>query len=172
MTDTSGVPQEDAHGVVLPVEPYNSEVVNYDELEDTAPLNGSGDIFYNASDAPDGEDQPEEVDPDIEWAFNRPDADLQLKIQQALARRGLYQGKQNGDWGPLSVYAIQESLDQVAPRGWFHKADAGVESAALCVYIQKLAEKYGAANEADQPGVLTQEDWEGYLIALEGKPVE
>lgn len=158
---------EDAHGKVLPVEPFietPSEVsVLNPDLISSLPANSQGDLFLEP------EENANAVDLSLEWGFSYPDADIQLAIQEALAKKGLYKGKQNGKWGVLSIYAIQEAVSELAPRGWFHKVTAGVPDAALCAYVKKFGEIHGDFVSPREDLVLTDDDWTAFLIGLESK---
>jgi hypothetical protein len=159
---------QDEHGEVLPVEPYIEGVqepvsVLNPELIASIQPNTQGDLFVET------EDETDAFDVTKEWGFSYPDEETQLAIQKALADSGLYRGKQNGKWGTLSVYAIQESVQSVAPEGWFHRIKGGEPDASLCFYIKKLATVNGIYTPIEDHYILSDTDWSAYLMALENK---
>lgn len=159
--------KEDEHGKVLPVEPYIADaqpvsVVDHDAVVAMAGGAIQGDPFIET------EDETDSFDVTKDWGFSYPDPDLQLGIQKSLAEAGLYSGKQNGKWGNLSIYAIQEAVKDVAPEGWFYRIKGGEPDASLCFYIKKYSAVKGVYTPIEDHYILSDEDWAAFLVALEG----
>lgn len=89
-----------------------------------------------------------------DWAFTLPNSETQNRIQEDLTYIGLYNGKQNGLWGNLSVYAIQEVVGE--------KGNPGEPSYVLCLAVSAYS-----GVETDTPTILSQEIWEGFAEELE-----
>lgn len=93
-----------------------------------------------------------------DWDFSPPSPELQLRIQEDLSLLGRYPGKQNGAWGDLSVYGIQETVGHYGPRPDYD----------LCVRIQEFAVELGAPEGRTMiDGILTEEIWEAFARGLE-----
>ena len=93
-----------------------------------------------------------------DWDFAPPSSDVQLHIQEHLAAMDLYPGKKNGDWGNLTVYAIQAAVGRLG----------GVLDRELCVLIQDYAAELGGYDGGhDTAGILTSEVWDAFARGLE-----
>jgi hypothetical protein len=115
----------------LTVEPIVEEVFNHTLI--TQPLSG------------------------IDWSFLPPVSATQLRIQEDLAYLGHYVGKQNGDWGDLTAYAIGEAVG--------HIGDSIDKE--LCILIQGYAAELGNHPAMDDvKGVLTAKIWEAFALGL------
>lgn len=106
------------------------------------------------------------------WNFAPPSADIQKRIQVALAKRGRYQGKLNGVFGNLSVQGIQSTAANVAPSAWRKQYTPGVPGYNLCVYIQAYAEKFGGfvglkPGGGATKGILGPNAWLAFARGLE-----
>jgi hypothetical protein len=96
------------------------------------------------------------------WEFNRPSKAMQLRIQRALKARGRYNGKLDGDWGPLSIKGIQETITRVGYRGQLN----GVPNSETCYYVQVYAAKFGGyTGPTDRK--LGPKSWLGFAEGLE-----
>ena len=89
-----------------------------------------------------------------DWAFTLPTSETQNRIQEDLTYLGLYNGKQNGLWGNLSVFGIQEVVGE--------KGVPGQPSYILCFAVSAYS-----GVETDTPTILSQEIWEGFANELE-----
>lgn len=93
-----------------------------------------------------------------DWDFSPPATGMQYRIQEDLKHMGAYPGRLNGNWGNLSVYAIQSvvGLAQVQP------------DRELCILIQAYsAELGGYDRKTERAGYLTPKIWEAFAEGLE-----
>lgn len=96
------------------------------------------------------------------WAFNPPADDIQRRIQVAMAKRGRYKGKQNGNWGPLSIMGIQLTIKNVGYTGLID----GVPGPQTCKFVQVYAEAFGGyRGPIDKK--LGPNGWLGFCRGLE-----
>ena len=102
------------------------------------------------------------VPPREEWEFWMPNQATQIEIQRELAERGRYTGLCNGDWGRLSIAAIQRTCANVGYAG----AWDGIPGPLTCYYVQVYAQKFGS-----YPGsidkLLGPNSWAGFLLGLQ-----
>lgn len=97
-----------------------------------------------------------------EWAFNLPTADVQQRIQAALAARGRYSGPIDGEWGINSIKGIQTTIANVGYDG----AIDGVPGRNTCHYVQVYAQRFGDyAGPVDS--ILGTNTWNGFALGLE-----
>lgn len=108
----------------------------------------------------------EETKPD--WEFNEPSEDIRQLIQEALYERGLYIGKRKGQWGNLTIFAIQEVVSPLDRSGWRQKIKPGVPDRELCNLVVKFAIERGGYTPVDERtvSILTQEVWVDFLNGL------
>lgn len=88
-----------------------------------------------------------------DFDFVLPDTETQLRIQEALADKGLYPGRKNGKWGNLSVASIQQSVN-LRP--------TGAPSAELVKAVFVATDREGDSK-------LDQAVWADFAQTLENK---
>lgn len=90
------------------------------------------------------------------WNFSPPSEDIQLRIQEVLAAKGIYLGRRNGTWGNLSVYAIGEVVGyptqapdrELCARVYEYAIDASIPNATLDSDVwEYFAEKLEGGHE-------------------------
>ena len=98
----------------------------------------------------------------VNWAFNPPSAAIQKRIQVAMAKRGRYNGKLNGIWGPLSIKGIQLTARNVGYTGPIN----GVPGFNTCHFIQVYAKTFGKYT-GPVNSILGPNTWLGFTRGLE-----
>jgi hypothetical protein len=96
------------------------------------------------------------------WAWNAPGADIQLRVQIALAKRGRYGGPQNGVWGPRSIIGIQTTVANVGYTG----PRNGEPGEHTCHFVQVYAARFGGYG-GPVNAVLGPNSWLGFCRGLE-----
>ena len=93
-----------------------------------------------------------------DWDLALPSEETQLRIQYALVETNGYPGKKNGNWGNLTLHAIQSA---VGHHGAYPDAD-------LCARIFEFAEEVGGLDtDEDTQTVLNEDIWEAFAEGLE-----
>ena len=100
--------------------------------------------------------------PVAKWAFNKPSAALQKRVQAALKKRGRYSGPVDGVWGANTIKGIQTSIKGVGYAG----AIDGVPGANTCRYVQEYARKFGDY-KGPIDSILGPNGWAGFALGLE-----
>jgi hypothetical protein len=98
------------------------------------------------------------------WAtggFTIPTASLQQAVQIQLTRLGLYNGVQDGEWGPVSATAIQKA---VAKYAGYHGIIDGTPGPLTSGYVQIFAIRGGYVGPVN--GSLTELAWVDFWIGL------
>jgi hypothetical protein len=102
------------------------------------------------------------VPPKESWEFWMPSQWTQIEIQKELRERSRYNGLCNGDWGRLSIAAIQQTCANVGYTG----AWDGIAGAKTCHYVQVYAQKFGSYfGSIDK--LLGPNSWAGFLLGLQ-----
>lgn len=92
------------------------------------------------------------------WNFAPPIPEVQKFIQEQLQIRSFYPGKCSGEWGNLSVFAIQT----------FVGGDTVEPDRRLCILIQEYAVEMGGQDPDNiDVGILTPEIWDAFALGLE-----
>jgi hypothetical protein len=109
----------------------------------------------------------EEVKPD--WDFAEPSEEIRQLIQEALFERGIYIGKRKGQWGSLTIFAIQEVVSPLDTNGWRQKIKPGIPDRELCILVRKYAEERGGypSDPDANPAVLEEGIWGSFLDGLQ-----
>lgn len=93
------------------------------------------------------------------WEFWLPAKNVQLAVQQGLARLGYYKGTIDGIFGPISKRAIQKFL---ADRGYYKGAIDGIAGPLTCAALQSFARDKGGYR-GPQDKILGPNSWQGFL---------
>lgn len=97
-----------------------------------------------------------------QWAFNRPSAAMQKRIQAALKKRGRYSGPVDGVWGANTIKGIQTSIKGVGYTG----AVDGVPGERTCRFVQVYAQRFGDY-KGPVDSILGPNGWAGFALGLE-----
>lgn len=101
--------------------------------------------------------------PGNDWAFNKPNAAMQARIQQLLKNRGRYSGPADGDWGLNTIKGIQKTL---AVGGFYTGPIDGIPGRNTTVGVQQYAQKFGSYT-GPIDGILGPNSWIGFALGLE-----
>jgi hypothetical protein len=104
-----------------------------------------------------------EIVPEVRWTFPYPDEDTQRLIQEVLASKKLYPGKQNGVWGALTVSVLQKLVAPLDETNWVSRRVAGVPDQELV----DLIKDYTDAHAGVAPDGAKVDLWLDFLDALE-----
>lgn len=99
------------------------------------------------------------------WATNPPSEEVQKRIQVALAKRGRYQGPQNGIFGENTWRGIQYTVSTKNGNTYTGLIN-GIPGKLTCVAIQEYAKKYGGYRGPIN-AILGPNTWEGFAEGLE-----
>lgn len=99
---------------------------------------------------------------DIGWHWELPSKAVQQAIQWELHKRGRYNGLIDGDWGRLSIAAIQLTCTNVGYDG----LRDGIPGKLTCHFVQVYAQRFGdyAGGVDDKLG---PNSWAGFLLGLQ-----
>jgi hypothetical protein len=106
-----------------------------------------------------------------DWDFAVPSEETQLLIQEALFERGFYNGKRNGNWGPLTVFAIRQAVSVLVQSGSAKPLDPRVADRDLCELVHEYATLFGNYSLAITSSTtqLNEDIWLAFLKGLESE---
>lgn len=106
--------------------------------------------------------QPILTTPAPGWTWVLPSAWVQKQIQGELRERNRYDGRVDGDWGRLSIAAIQLTLRNVGYTGLLD----GIPGKMTCHFVQVYAQRFGDYNGPIDDD-LGPNSWAGFLLGLQ-----
>lgn len=99
------------------------------------------------------------------WETNPPSEEVQKRIQVALAKRGRYQGPENGIFGENTWRGIQYTVSTKNHNTYIGLIN-GIPGKLTCVAIQEYAKRYGGYTGPIN-AILGEHSWEGFAKGLE-----
>lgn len=106
-----------------------------------------------------------------DWDFAVPSEETQLLIQEALFERGFYNGKRNGAWGPLTVFAIRQAVGILVQTGAARPKDPRAADRDLCELVHEYATLFGgySLSITSSTTQLNEDVWIAFLKGLESE---
>ena len=106
-----------------------------------------------------------------DWDFAVPSEETQLFIQEALFERGFYNGKRNGTWGPLTIFAIRQAVAVLVQNGSAKPLDPRAADRNLCELVHEYATLFGDYSLAITSSTtqLNEDIWLAFLKGLESE---
>lgn len=107
----------------------------------------------------------------LDWDFAPPSEETQLLIQEALADRGFYIGKKNGNWGPLSIEAIRQAVAVLGRHDKPRPKDLRAADRDLCELVHEYATLFGgySLSITSSTTILNEDVWLAFLVGLESE---
>lgn len=96
------------------------------------------------------------------WAFNKPSAAVQKRVQAALKKRGRYSGPVDGVWGVNSIKGVQTTIRNVGYKGPID----GIPGERTCHFVQVYAQRFGDY-KGPVDSILGPNTWAGFALGLE-----
>lgn len=106
-----------------------------------------------------------------DWDFAVPSEETQLLIQEALFERGFYNGKRNGAWGPLTIFAIRQAVAVLVQTGSTKPLDPRAADRDLCELVHEYATLFGnySLTITSSTTQLNEDIWLAFLKGLESE---